>query len=208
MLQKQAVEPSTFTILERLMSIPELANYTLVGGTALALYYGHRISVDLDLFSIEKIEKERITDSLTQNFGDRFAYELDHFSPSIFCFIGNVKVDIVNYPHALISPTIHIEGIRMYGIPDIAAMKINAVLGRGAKKDFYDIYEILKHYSLKQIIEWYYEKYHKQVIAISIPQALIYFDDAELSEDPVSLDNINWEEVKESIKNSVRTFLT
>lgn len=87
-------------------------------------------------------------------------------------------------------------------------MKINAILGRGEKKDFYDLYELLQHHNLSQIIEWYYEKYHKQIIAISIPQALIYFDDAESSENPISLHNLTWENVKKIIKDKVREYLT
>lgn len=86
-------------------------------------------------------------------------------------------------------------------------MKINAILGRGAKKDFFDIFEMLQHHSLKQLIDWYYEKYPKQILLISIPQALIYFADAEESEDPVSLNGQNWQTVKAYIEKQVRDFL-
>lgn len=66
----------------------------------MALYYGHRISVDLDLFSSNPaVDKDKITEALTEAFGDDFVYEKDGFSPGIFCFIHNVKVDIVSYPH-------------------------------------------------------------------------------------------------------------
>lgn len=87
MLQKQTVEPSTFAILEKLMSIQELEEYALVGGTALALYYGHRISVDIDLFSNKPAKKETIADSMTKHFGANFVYEIDHTSPGVFVIL-------------------------------------------------------------------------------------------------------------------------
>lgn len=175
----------------------------------MALYYGHRISVDLDLFSSNPaIEKDDITETLTEAFGDDFVYEKDGFSPGIFCFIRNVKVDIVSYPHAPIFPIEKRQNVRLYALGDIAAMKINAILGRGAKKDFFDIFELLQHYPLKQLIDWYYEKYPKQILLISIPQALIYFADAEESEDPVSLNGQDWQTVKAYIEKQVRDFLS
>ena len=51
MLYTQTVEPGTFALLKQLLDMPELASFSLVGGTALSLVYGHRISIDLDLFS-------------------------------------------------------------------------------------------------------------------------------------------------------------
>ena len=79
--------------------MPALKNFSLVGGTALSLYYGHRISVDLDLFSHKKFEKAEILEALMNEFGEEIAHEPDQISFGIFCFIQNVKVDIVRYPY-------------------------------------------------------------------------------------------------------------
>ena len=81
------------------------------------------------------------------------------------------------------------DGIRSYSNADIAAMKIQAILGRGKKKDFWDLYELLQHYSLQQIIDWHKLKYPSQMLAISIPHAITYFFDADQSEIPVSYKN-------------------
>ncbi len=86
-------------------------------------------------------------------------------------------------------------------------MKINAILGRGQKKDFFDLAELLKHYSLKEILDWHKQKYPSQQLLISIPNALIYFEDAELSPDPVSLNGQTWEKVKKILQLKVREFL-
>jgi len=95
----------------------------------------------------------------------------------------------------------------MYSVADVAAMKIQAILGRGKKKDFWDLHELLQHYSLQQIIDWHKQKYPGQMLAISIPHAITYFVDAEESETPVSLKNQTWESVKKSISRTVSEYL-
>ncbi len=75
MLHLETVEPGTFSLLERLLKLPEIKNFFLVGGTALALKYGHRISVDLDLFGHESFDKEAIIEILRNEFGDDFLPE-------------------------------------------------------------------------------------------------------------------------------------
>ncbi len=74
MLHTKTVEPGTFALLNRLMALPELNNFYLVGGTALSLQYGHRISVDIDLFCNEKFENEVILKVLEKEFGDTLEY--------------------------------------------------------------------------------------------------------------------------------------
>jgi hypothetical protein len=79
---------------------------------------------------------------------------------------------------------------------DIAAMKIQAILGRGKKKDFWDLQELLHHFSLHQIMDWHKLKFPSQMLAISIPHAITYFVDAEESDTPVSFKKQTWEGVK------------
>ncbi|MBI2967887.1 MAG: nucleotidyl transferase AbiEii/AbiGii toxin family protein [Bacteroidetes bacterium] len=208
MLQISAIEPRTFSVLKRLMKLHELKNFSLVGGTALALKFGHRRSVDLDLFCDKKINQQKITAGLQKEFGSDFFYEPSKIAFAVFCKIQNIKVDIVHYPHPVVKIPQTIKGIRFYSIQDIAAMKINAILGRGSKKDFYDIAEILKHYSMQQIIDWHTKKYPAQMLLISIPAALVYFDDAEKSQEPIILNNQTWERVKKFIQLKVREYLT
>ncbi|MFI5150991.1 MAG: nucleotidyl transferase AbiEii/AbiGii toxin family protein [Bacteroidia bacterium] len=208
MLHFETVEPSTLSLLNKIITIPELKNFSLVGGTALALKFGHRKSVDLDLFSQEKFEINDITSLLEKNFGSAFRFERTNVSFALFCEIDHVKTDLVHYPHPIISPVEMEEGIRMYGNMDIAAMKINAILGRGAKKDFWDLAELLTVYSLEEIIAFHKQKFPTQMLAISIPAALTYFEDAEESEDPVSLKGQNWTGVKKYIQHKVSEYLS
>jgi predicted nucleotidyltransferase component of viral defense system len=208
MLHQSTVEPRTFSLLKKLLDLKELQDFALVGGTALSLKFGHRISVDLDLFSQQKLDITAINDRLSVEFDKNFKNENPNIKFAVFCFINEVKIDLVHYPHNLLKPLEVIEGIRMYSIEDIAAMKINAILGRGAKKDFWDLVELLKHFSLKQIVEFHRKKFPDNTILISIPNAITYFEDAENSPDPMSLNGQTWENVKKELQKHVRDYLS
>ena len=99
------------------------------------------------------------------------------------------------------------DGIRLLSKPDIIAMKIAAILRRAVKKDFWDIAELLQHYSVEEFIRFYTKKYPNQQLLISIPHALIYFIDAEESEEPVSLKGQTWNSVKKLIQQKVNDYL-
>jgi hypothetical protein len=127
------------------MKLTELNQFSLVGGTALSLKYGHRTSIDIDLFSTEDFEHESIIKAFQNTFGETFVYRGNYTKWGIFCQIDNVKVDLVYYPHAIINPVEINSEIRFYNDKDLMAMKIQAILGRGKKKDFWDIAELLEH---------------------------------------------------------------
>lgn len=207
MLHTETVEPETFSLLERLMRLKTLRDFSLVGGTALSLRYGHRTSIDLDLFYHQRFDQNMILQSLINEFGNNYSTESKSARWGIFCYINNIKVDIVYHPHPLIQEIETVENIRMYSDQDIIAMKINAILGRGKKKDFWDLYELLQHYSLEEIIGFHEKKFPEQNLLITIPQAITYFIDAEESEEPVSLKGQTWEQVKKSIQQKVNEFL-
>lgn len=207
MLHTETVEPRTLSLLKELMAIDELSDFNLVGGTALSLQYGHRISIDLDLFTTTGYAYHNVISCLKNNFGKRFQHEEKESNFGIFCFIDDVKVDFINYKHKQIDETITKEGIRYYSTKDIAAMKIQAILGRGRKKDFWDLAELFQNFTLEEIIGFHSKKYPGQQLLISIPQAIIYFDEANESEDPISLKGQNWEAVKKLIQKHVAEYL-
>lgn len=190
------------------MKLPSLKGFSLVGGTALALRYGHRSSDDLDLFFHEKFDHQIILDELRNEFGENIHIESGHQKIGIFCYIDNIKVDIVYTPFLPIASVESRQSIRIYSSADIAAMKIQAILGRAKKKDFWDLHELLKHFSLEQIIEWHKKKYPGQLLAISIPNAITYFIEANNSETPKSYKNQTWESVKKGISKAVSDYLS
>ena len=199
MLHLETVEPRTLAVLKRLMSAPVLRDFSLVGGTALALRYGHRKSIDLDLFAHGDFDRMQVVEELTNEFGAAFDFRRDKIKWAVFCTIDDVKVDIVKDPHARITEVETIEDIRMYTDDDIGPMKIEAILHRGKKKDFWDLDTLLKAHGLQWLMDKHRMKYPDNSIAISIPYAITWFVDAEESEDPVGLMGQNWESVKRSI---------
>ncbi|MBK8954806.1 MAG: nucleotidyl transferase AbiEii/AbiGii toxin family protein [Saprospiraceae bacterium] len=207
MLHTEVLEPGTFSLLNQLMSLHELDAFALTGGTALALHYGHRKSIDLDLFSFGEYQADTILVSLQNKFGHRFVYREDLTHIGIFAFIDAVKIDIVKYNHPLIRPIYITNSIRFYSLEDIAAMKIQAILGRGTKKDFWDLYELMGHYSLTELFNFHKQKFPGQRLLISLPMALTYFEDAETTPEPLLMKNISWEQVKKSISEAVRNYL-
>ncbi|MFN5847409.1 MAG: nucleotidyl transferase AbiEii/AbiGii toxin family protein, partial [Chitinophagales bacterium] len=159
MLYTSTVAEGTLDILKNIFQIKELENFYLVGGTNLSLRYGHRISVDIDLFSTVEFENDQIIEILERNF-QTFSYKNNSNPIGVFGFIDNVKIDLVRH-HFFnkISETIVVDGIRMFGDQDIMAMKSLAILKRGVKKDFYDIIELLNYYSVEDFIISYKKKY-------------------------------------------------
>lgn len=208
MLRVETVEPGAFSVLNRLMRLPALQDFCLVGGTALSLRYGHRKSVDLDLFTTSAFDRDAMIDALSAEFGEVFVLTPSKAAWAIFGFIDEVKVDIVKFPHPRIADIITEDGIRMYGDADLAAMKVQAILGRGKKKDFWDLHELLQHHPLQWVIDRHKEKHPNQQLAISIPSALVWFTDADESEDPVCMNGLSWAEVKQSIVRVVNGFLS
>ena len=147
------------------------------------------MSVDLDLFSNKPFNNETIINCLIEKFGKSFDNRSTNPRFGIFGFVNDVKIDIVRHPHPQIRPELNVEGIRMFSTEDIIAMKAQAILGRGKKKDFWDIAELLKHYSVADFVTLHKEKFATQNLLITVPQAMTYFADADESEDPISLNN-------------------
>ena len=207
MLQYSTIEPRTLDILKGLMKIPALNDFCLVGGTALALYFGHRVSVDIDLFSTTEFNNESLIAPLEERFPG-FSYRNTHNPIGLFGFIDGIKIDLVkHHHHPLIEIPVVDDGIRIVGIHDIMAMKIAAIMKRGVKKDFWDIAELLNYYKVEDLISYYTKKYPSQQLLVSVPFALTYFIDAEESEDPISLKGQTWKTVKKFIQQKVSDYL-
>jgi Nucleotidyl transferase AbiEii toxin, Type IV TA system len=207
MLHYETVEPDTLSVLNNLLELPDLQDFALVGGTALSLLYGHRISFDLNLFSSKPFDNEVLVRALQSQFGASLDVRSTNPRFGIFCFVDDVKIDIIRYQHPQIRPQLTIEDIRMFSTEDIIAMKVQAILGRGKKKDFWDVAELLKHYTIADFIALHKEKFVTQNLLISVPQAITYFSDADESEDPISLQNQTWASVKTFISEKVSEYL-
>ena len=203
MLSYRTIVPHTLELLRQLCQEPYLKDCRLVGGTALALQYGHRTSVDLDFFGSFGEEEDKLFTVLQPYAEVRRLKD----TPNIKVFVmDDVKVDFVNYSiYSWIDDAVEEEGLRLASPKDIAAMKINAIEGRGSKKDFIDVYFLLQHYSLKEILDFYSQKYPNYSIYRAL-MSLTYFADADPKETPTMFEDVSWEEIKVYIKQQVAAF--
>lgn len=126
MLYRETVEPGLFKLIQQLCHQPELESFVLVGGTALSLQLGHRQSIDIDLFSAEAFDVEEMVQFLQKHFE---YFNQMRFKNSLLGNIGNIKLDIISHQYKWLYPAMEIEGIRMAGLEDIAAMKLNCYYG-------------------------------------------------------------------------------
>lgn len=203
MLSFQTIDPNTLELLKTLAQAPILSNMRLVGGTALALQYGHRRSVDLDFFGQTTESVEELSEALKEYTG---GLTLLSASKTIRVYrIRDVKVDIVNYNYPWIDEALKEEGLILASPKDIAAMKVNAVMGRGTKKDFIDIYFLLQHYSFEQLMRFYLEKYADGTVYRAL-MSMTYFGDADPQPMPYMFVNVTWESIKEKILLEVERY--
>jgi predicted nucleotidyltransferase component of viral defense system len=202
MLQTQTVYPETLGILKALMQEPLLNDFYLVGGTALSLQIGHRISVDIDLFTNQSFDSNMLSAELKQKYNFKENLNRGYFLQGQ---IDGVKVDILKYPYKPLNPIIEVEKVRMVVAADISSMKMAAITNRGRKRDFIDLFFLLKQFSLKQIIDWYQQKYDAEIFMLL--QSLVYFDDADGDIDLNMIVPLNWEMVKKEISTQVKKYL-
>jgi hypothetical protein len=192
MLQTKSVQPKLLELLNSLMKINEFKDFILVGGTSLALQLGHRVSVDIDLFGKCEIDESLFIEIL-EEFGK--VTILKKSKNILICAVDGIKVDFVNYKYPLIEEYLIIDSIRLASKKDIAAMKLNAIAGRGSKKDFIDLHYLLKEFTIEQIMGFYLQKY-SDGSEFMVRKSLTYFEDADLEETPILFEEIEWENIK------------
>ena len=173
-LDKKSITPAALDLLRLLQNDSTLDDFFLVGGTALALQLGHRLSIDLDLF----IDKPFDTQQLLAHLSTKYNFRASTiFANTLLGFIEGTKVDFVAHQYPLVHPLIQSEGFRFTSLEDIAAMKLNAIVHSGQRlKDFWDIYFLLEKMPLSVMLESYQMKYPASN-PITALKALSYFDD-------------------------------
>lgn len=203
MLFLETIDAKTLHLLEQLQALPVLNKTILVGGTALALQIGHRISVDIDLFGTITQDNYELINQLHTIAPLTILRKSENIH---ILLMDGIKVDIVNYPYRWLSPPKTINKIRLANLEDIAAMKLSAISGRGSKKDFIDFYFLLNRFELSQILAFYQQKY-PDGSEFLVLKSLTYFEDAEKDETPLMLQSKDWHDIKSSILNAVNQFL-
>ncbi|MBS1682223.1 MAG: nucleotidyl transferase AbiEii/AbiGii toxin family protein [Bacteroidetes bacterium] len=217
MLKIHTTSDELLHVLRTLMGMPSLANFRLVGGTALSLLQGHRKSEDIDLFThqpygsvdFEKIEAEIAALFPYARNDDRFPeLQLPKNDYGLHLHVGDteessIKTDILNWTEAFLDEAMEMEGIRLATFEEIALMKLDTISRGGRKKDFWDLSEIIEHKSLNSLLELYPKKYPYYSLQ-DVKSGLTNFEVAEKMPDPICLKGKYWELIKEEITNTVK----
>jgi len=205
-MHQEALTKNTKSVLEAIGDSDIAKDFYLAGGTALALYFGHRFSIDLDWFA----EKFDYTLSFRRQLEKLGKLGIDSESKKTFNgALNGVKISFFEYPYPLIAPkSKYKENVYLAGIPDIAAMKMEAIASRGSYKDFIDIYFILQKYSLKDILGFVRQKFvNIDYNETHLLKALTYFEDVKGSVKPKLIKPISWDKVAETIKSETENYI-
>lgn len=151
--------------------------FYLAGGTGLALQIGHRESVDFDFFSPQSFDTDILIKRLTDLLGEN-SFTVIQVEKNTLSTILNkeIKISFMTYEYPLISPLIASEYMNIASIPDIACMKLSAIMQRSTLKDYVDLYEIMKIYPLEQLISFSKKKL-PTIDSTVILKSLSYLED-------------------------------
>lgn len=189
--------PETYDLLVKIQQDPFFDSFFLVGGTALALQIDHRLSIDLDFFSMQPFDNQQVEGYLSERYG----FQTDYVATNTLKgFIGNVKVDFLTHAYPLVRPLLQEEGLSLASLEDIGAMKLNAIAHSGNRqKDFYDLYFLLEHHSLQELLLAYQAKYSNSNPIIPL-KGISWFEDIDFEiEKPILKRKTTFDAVKKRL---------
>ncbi|WP_396192355.1 nucleotidyl transferase AbiEii/AbiGii toxin family protein [Flavobacterium sp.] len=202
-LHWNTVAPILKTVLQDIIAEEIFSPFRLVGGTSLSLQLGHRMSVDIDLFTDNEygsIDYKAIKSFLEVKYPFCVSRSLENVSFGTNFTVGNsitdcVKIDLY-YTDEFIENPIILENIRMATSNEIIAMKLDVILRGGRKKDFWDLHYYLDKMSLDEMIDLFKKRYTYNDDFTKIKKQLVSFDLADTDFEPICLLGKTWEIIK------------
>jgi predicted nucleotidyltransferase component of viral defense system len=202
MLHKETVASATLELLTGLMQDKRLENFILVGGTALSLQIGHRKSIDLDFFSVGVFNENELSVYLES----KNSLQVDFLAPNTLKgSIKGVTVDFITHAYPMVHRNVLIDDIRMASLEDIAAFKLNAIIGNGTRlKDFVDVGFLSEYLSLTKMLAAFEKKYSSRNPVMAV-KALAYHNDINFQEPLMLIGNsFEWNAVANRIQEMIR----
>ena len=198
----QALPQKTAHLLKKLARQDFRPPFYLSGGTALSLHLGHRESEDLDFFGPKEFDPLAVQRQL-EGLGPLREVEI---SPgTLNLFLEGVKLQFLHYPYRLLEPTVSWQKVPISSVVDIACTKLQTVAMRGSKKDFIDLYFLLRNYPLAVLFQKMKSKYSNvDYSQTHILKSLVYFADADNQPMPKMHTLVSWPEVKKEITKLVK----
>ena len=197
MLHTETVEGTTLELLRRLQSESMLDTFCLAGGTALALYLGHRKSVDLDLFTPYPFDVPQLKDFLEAKYGLRTDFLEKN---TLKGTIDGVKIDCITHAYERLGDLCSEDAVRLYALEDIIAMKLSAIADNGSRlKDFIDIAFLSTRFSFYSMLKCYERKFPKSNVIRPL-KAITYFEDIDFDENIIMLSGTyDWKSIEKRL---------
>ena len=208
MLRKESIDTKVLGLLFSLQEKEYLKDFFLVGGTGLALMIGHRLSIDIDLFTTKDFDAENLLEKLESDFD----FSMDFIDKNtIKGYADGVKVDFLAHKYPLINKILEFENLRIASIDDISAMKVNSVANDGTRvKDFIDLFFLVSEheYSVEKLLKNYEAKYIQRN-AMHALKSLNYFEEVNIADWPELLEKeeISWKAVKNRIDKACKEYI-
>lgn len=197
-----------------LMQAPLFCDFRLVGGTALSLHLGHRMSVDIDLFTDGDhgtVDFDAIDKCLLDSFpfvqGDIGG--LPGFGKSYLIGLSlqeHVKLDVYYSQEKFIRQSLEQDGVRLASIDDIVAMKVDVVSRRGRKKDFWDLHELIDSYNIERMLTLHAERHPYTHDEKQILERFVDFEHGDEDFDPICLRGKYWEFIKDDLIEEIKRY--
>ena len=202
------IDKDRYKLLKDIIETVTIPTYYMIDGTALSLQMGLRESFDFDFCVPIQFNNELLLEELGK-IGEMKVKQ--NQSGTCDVILNGVQVSFFYYPNKIINELVEpqeMPKLKMASILDIAIMKVVAIGGRGAKKDFFDLYNIINKckISIKELAEGLIEKCGNKTNYVNIIMGLSYFEDAEQEILPKTFVEYNWEEIKEFFINYQREF--
>jgi hypothetical protein len=205
MLYLNTVSAELVKLARAVMALPEISPFRMVGGTALALQIGHRNSVDIDLFSNEKVSKNLLAVALEKAFPNNV---FDVTSYNLVATIQGVKLEIFDDWHSPFrhEPIVQ-DGLRLASIKDIASFKLDAIIERREKKDYIDLYFLFNILGAANVLE----EYKQSNPFVSVKSILFALAEVSAARDnksvmPNLVSEVNWQDVETLMLEAARNY--
>lgn len=207
-MHKECLSKKGWKVLYTLKDILIRYHLILAGGTALALHIGHRISGDLDFFTDVEFNVESIISEI-RKAGCAFSV-ISEGKDYVTVDVDGIKVSVFKYDYPFLDRIFIYRGVGIAGVLDIASMKVIALSQRGTKRDFVDLYFILKDIPFHKVAEHTVRRFGRErVNPVHIGKSQVFFSDAESNPEPeyIKGKEVSWIRVKDFFRDHVKQFV-
>lgn len=173
-------------------------NFYLAGGTALALQIKHRTSIDFDFYTEKEFHSTGIYEQFQKQKNRKILLSAITEKNTLLLELNDISISLFTYPYPLVRNLVKSQYCNLASLEDIAAMKMIAIIQRGTKRDFIDLYFLIRKIGLENIFDYAMEKYSgfNEYLAL---QSLTYFKDAEIESNDRNIklfEPFNWKDAK------------